>query len=100
MLVIEDVRDEGEMILVRARTQGQAVACPACGAETARVHGYHERMAADDPARNSDAEASREVVLVLPDNNRDPELTQVLQDAQQKYFARKRQWQHLPASGT
>jgi hypothetical protein len=61
---------------------------------------WHERMAADDPARNSDAEASREVVLVLPDNNRDPELTQVLQDAQQKYFARKRQWQHLPASGT
>ena len=61
---------------------------------------WHERMAADDPARNSDAAASREVVLVLPDNNRDPELTQVLQDAQQKYFARKRQWQHLPASGT
>ena len=61
---------------------------------------WHERMAADDPARNSDAEASREVVLVLPDNNRDPELTQVLQDAQQKYFARKRQWHHLPASGT
>jgi hypothetical protein len=28
-------------------------------------------------------------VLVLPDNSRDPELTQVLQDAQEKYFARK-----------
>ena len=61
---------------------------------------WRERMAADDPAPNADAELSREVVLVLPDNNRDPELTQVLQDAQQKYFARKRQWQHLPASGT
>ena len=61
---------------------------------------WRERMAADDPAPNADAEASREVVLVLPDNNRDPELSQVLQDARQKYFARKRQWQHLPASGT
>jgi hypothetical protein len=29
------------------------------------------------------------VVLVLPDNSRDPELTQVLRDAQEKYFARK-----------
>ena len=24
-----------------------AVACPGCGAETGRVHGYHERTAAD-----------------------------------------------------
>jgi hypothetical protein len=61
---------------------------------------WHERMAMDDPAPNADAEASREVVLVLPDNSRDPELTQVLQDAQQKYFARKRKWQQLPASST
>ena len=28
-------------------------------------------------------------VLVLPDNNRDPELTEVLRNAQAKYFARK-----------
>ena len=39
----------------------------------------------------SDAEANSPVVLVLPDNSRDPELTQVLRDAQEKYFARKRQ---------
>jgi hypothetical protein len=32
----------------------------------------------------------------LPDNSRDPELTQVLRDAQQKYFAGKRQQQPLP----
>ena len=38
------------MILVRARTAGRAVGCPDCGAETARVHGYHERTAADVPA--------------------------------------------------
>jgi hypothetical protein len=35
-------------------------------------------------------------VLILPDNNRDPELTQVLKDAQQKYFAGKRQRQQAP----
>ena len=34
-------------------------------------------------------EERRSRYWVLPDNNRDPELTQVLQDAQQKYFARK-----------
>ena len=49
-LVIEDVEDAGEAICVRARTQGRAVACPGCGTETARVHGCHERTAADVPA--------------------------------------------------
>jgi transposase len=49
-LVIEDVQDAGEVILVRARTPARAVACPDCGAQTTRVHGYHERMAADVPA--------------------------------------------------
>jgi hypothetical protein len=55
-----------------------------------RAH-WRERMAAADPVTNADAESSSEVVLVLPDNSRDPELTQVLQDAQRKYFVRKRQ---------
>jgi transposase len=48
-LVIEDVEDAGEVIFVRARTRDGAVACPGCGSETARVHGYHERTAADVP---------------------------------------------------
>lgn len=48
-LVIEDVRDEDGLVVVRARTRNAAVACPGCGAETARVHGYHERTAADVP---------------------------------------------------
>ena len=48
-LVIEDVEDAGELIVVRARTAGRAVACPDCGTQTVRVHGYHERMAADVP---------------------------------------------------
>jgi zinc-finger of transposase IS204/IS1001/IS1096/IS1165/Transposase len=48
-LVIDDVEDAGEVIVVRAGTRGGAVACPGCGAETSRVHGYHERTAADVP---------------------------------------------------
>ena len=47
-LVIEDVQDVGEVICVRARTRGRAVACPGCGTET--THGYHERTAADVPS--------------------------------------------------
>ena len=48
-LVIEDVGDAGEVICVRARTRDWAVACPGCGTETSRVHGFHERTAGDVP---------------------------------------------------
>jgi hypothetical protein len=48
-LVIEDVEDAGEVIAVRARTRAGAVACPGCGTESSRVHGYHGRTAADVP---------------------------------------------------
>jgi zinc-finger of transposase IS204/IS1001/IS1096/IS1165 len=48
-LVIEDVADGGDVIVVRARTRDVAVACPGCGTQTARVHGYHDRTAADVP---------------------------------------------------
>jgi hypothetical protein len=51
---------------------------------------WRERMPADAPTSNADVGSNSEVVLVLPDNSRDPELTQVLQDAQRKYFVRKR----------
>jgi hypothetical protein len=57
-----------------------------------RAH-WRERMAADDPVPGSDPGSKSEVVLVLPDNSRDPELTEVLRDAQEKYFARKQQRQ-------
>jgi transposase len=49
VLVIDDVEDAGEAIRVRARTRGGAVACPGCGTETSRAHGYQERTAADVP---------------------------------------------------
>src|ERR1700738_313978 len=53
-----------------------------------RAH-WSERTAPDEPVPSTDAESNSEVVLVLPDNSRDPELTQALQDAQAKYFARR-----------
>jgi hypothetical protein len=42
-----------------------------------RAH-WREKTTPDDPVPGSDAEANSLVVLVLPDNSRDPELTQVL----------------------
>jgi hypothetical protein len=60
-----------------------------------RAH-WREQPAADAPAAHADEGSDSPVVLVLPDNARDPELTQVLQDAQQKYFARK--WRQPPHS--
>ncbi|MFF0488529.1 ISL3 family transposase [Nocardia sp. NPDC004068] len=48
-LVVEDVVDEGEQVVVRARTPDGAAACPGCGAESARVHGYHRRTVTDVP---------------------------------------------------
>jgi FixJ family two-component response regulator len=49
-LVIEDAGDDDGAICVQARTRDEAVACPRCGTATVRVHGYHERTAADVPA--------------------------------------------------
>jgi transposase len=48
-LVIDGVEDAGDTIVVRARTRSEPAACPGCGTETARVHGYHERTPADVP---------------------------------------------------
>ena len=53
-----------------------------------RAH-WRERTAPDDTVPGAASETNSPVVLVLPDNCRDPELTQVLHDAQQKYTARK-----------
>ncbi|WP_406404953.1 ISL3 family transposase [Streptomyces sp. NBC_00879] len=48
-LAIEDVTDEAERILVRARTPEEPVPCPGCGAPSDRVHGFHLRTVADVP---------------------------------------------------
>src|ERR1700719_2139554 len=47
-----------------------------------RAH-WRENAVRSDAASVSDAERSSPVVLVLPDNSRDPELTHALQDAHQ-----------------
>ena len=47
-----------------------------------RAH-WRENPARSDPASGRDAEGSSPVVLMLPDNSRDPELTHALQDAHQ-----------------
>ncbi|WP_328930025.1 ISL3 family transposase [Streptomyces sp. NBC_00190] len=48
-LVIEDVLDERERVVVRARTPEKAAVCPVCRASSGRVHGYHWRTVADVP---------------------------------------------------
>lgn len=48
-LEIESVVDEGEWILVRARTPQGTVPCPDCATLAGRVHSYHERVVADVP---------------------------------------------------
>src|SRR6185437_4843196 len=50
--------------------------------------GWKEGGSAGSTIRDT-AEPHLQAVLVLPDNNRDPELTKVLGDAQAKYFTRK-----------
>ena len=50
---------------------------------------WRDRMMSD-PIAGTDAESNSPVVLVLPDNSRDPELTEVLRKAQEKHFANKR----------
>ena len=49
----------------------------------------HWREGSPNPISDTKAAPSSSVVLVLPDNGRDPELTQVLRNAQNKYFDRK-----------
>jgi hypothetical protein len=50
---------------------------------------WRETAVPDHPASGSNTEASSPVVLLLPDNSRDPDLTQALRDAQDKHLPRK-----------
>lgn len=50
---------------------------------------YREREGAEDPTPGNDA-LSTSPVVILPDNGRDPGLTEALQKAQEKYFGRKK----------
>jgi hypothetical protein len=53
-----------------------------------RAH-WHERKEPEEPTPGTDTKSTGQVVL-LPDNNRDPELTEELRKTQEKYFAKKR----------
>jgi transposase len=48
-LSVEGVEDAGDVVVVRASTKDDAVACPVCGTLTGRVHAFHERVPADVP---------------------------------------------------
>jgi hypothetical protein len=48
-----------------------------------------DAQAADAQEPRADTDANSQVLLVLPDNSRDHELTQVLRNAQEDYFAKK-----------
>jgi hypothetical protein len=54
---------------------------------------WRERTVPNDSIPGTDAKSNSNVILVLPDNSRDPELTQALRDAQEKYFAGKQRRQ-------
>lgn len=47
----------------------------------------------EKPISSSDAEQISHNVIALPDNNRDPELTEELRKTQEKYYARKQRQQ-------
>ena len=51
---------------------------------------WREGAAPADPVPDNDAESNSRAVVVLPDSQRDPELTRILQEAQERYYARKR----------
>ena len=54
-----------------------------------RAH-WHERKGPQEPNSDAGPQSTSPVVLILPDNNRDPQLTEVLRKAQDKYFAQKK----------
>jgi hypothetical protein len=56
-----------------------------------RAH-WRERKEPEDPIPGTDSKSTGQVVL-LPDNNRDPELTEELRKTQEKFFAKKRRQQ-------
>jgi hypothetical protein len=51
--------------------------------------GWREGRAPEDPVPGAEA-GSHPYVIILPDNGRDPEVTEQRQKAQDEYFARKR----------
>jgi len=49
-VLIDEVIEQGSVLLIHARTQSTVVASPHCGQPAERVHAYHLRRLADVPA--------------------------------------------------
>lgn len=83
----------------KATIAGYLVAAAKGGNVTAQIFylktqgHWREGTAPNNPNPSTEAEPNSNVILLLPDNRRDPELTQVLRDAQEKYFTRKQRRQ-------
>jgi hypothetical protein len=54
---------------------------------------WQENRAPEHPIPGTDAEAKPATVVILPDNGRDPKLTEELRIAREKYYARMRRQQ-------
>jgi hypothetical protein len=54
---------------------------------------WREFKEPENPTPGTDGGSNSQTVIVLPDNNRDPELTEELRKTQEKYFARKQRRQ-------
>ena len=50
VLLIDEVAEQGSVVIVRARTPAVGVACPRCDQPSEQVHAYHVRRLADLPA--------------------------------------------------
>jgi hypothetical protein len=90
---LRDELDRG-VAEANATISGSLFAAAKAGNTTAQIFWLKTRAnwregKADEPVAGTDAEANSQVVLMLPDNSRDPELTQALREAQENYFARK-----------
>jgi|SRR5215472_14626769 len=85
------------MVEANAAMCGYLFAAAAEGNVTAQIFwmktrmGLREREPAEDPTPGTDGTSTSHVIILLPDNGRDPELTDVLRKAQEKYFIRRRQ---------
>ena len=72
-----------------ANAKGGSVAAQIFWLKRAR---WRERRAPEDPVPGAEA-GSTPPVIILPDNGRDPEVTEERRKAQAKYFARKQRRQ-------
>ena len=92
---LRDELDRG-VAEANATISGSLFAAAKAGNTTAQIFWLKTRAnwregKADEPVPGTDAETNSKVVLMLPDNSRDPDLTQALRDTPEKHVPRKPQ---------